>query len=705
LEAVILEEFGHFVDAQVNSVDSAGDEGNIFARLVQGESISESELVVLKAEDDTATIMLDGTLTQIEQNNTFYVTNNNNSGAGSLRQAIIDAGNTPGLDTIDLTRVNGTILLTSPILASFGFTLRDIAALTINAGNDIKLVDDGNSILNGQNLYSIMRVNGANVTIQGVTFSNGRAKGGNGFDGGGGGGLGAGGALFIDSGNVTLNNLKFLNNSAIGGNGGSLIANGGVQNNNSSFSGNYTNARDGGSGGSFQDRGGRGGAGGSAGGMEQRGWDGNPGDFGAGGGAGGGGGGGRPGALSDDAGNGGNGASGGFGAGGGAGGGGGVDYDEFDGRPENGIGGSGGSGGLYAGLGGNGQLRNSGTGGGGAGLGGAIFVNSGATLNFLNTVAFSGNSVAVGTGHQSGQGLGADVFFRDQPTSRMISVNGTSADDKLYLDPVSINFGSNSFSGYTFDAKEGNDTLYSVADIKGSSKSLSGGTGSDTFILNLKGETKLAFNFNTQKLADFVNALTIDQNQTGSGSDFVKELILDGVNIGLGGIPGKGTALSFLFSTGRTIGEYLTNSQSSQPEIEAQQQRARQAVSDFGTQNWGEIVEKGSRDTITIKDFQPGLDTIILPSLQGSTQGAYEYNVSSGSNGVEISVRINPSKIERFAVIENNYRGFGISDALFRDLILDLMVKDEEDRSTGTISTFKQTLVRSDNGNNIGLTH
>ena len=51
LVAVILEEYGHFVDAQINTVDSAGDEGNIFARLVQGETLSAGTLAELKAED------------------------------------------------------------------------------------------------------------------------------------------------------------------------------------------------------------------------------------------------------------------------------------------------------------------------------------------------------------------------------------------------------------------------------------------------------------------------------------------------------------------------------------------------------------------------------------------------------------------------------------------------------------------------------
>ncbi|MEA5610154.1 hypothetical protein VB695_19120, partial [Nodularia spumigena UHCC 0060] len=38
LVSTLLEEIGHFVDAQINLTDSAGDEGAIFAALVLGES-------------------------------------------------------------------------------------------------------------------------------------------------------------------------------------------------------------------------------------------------------------------------------------------------------------------------------------------------------------------------------------------------------------------------------------------------------------------------------------------------------------------------------------------------------------------------------------------------------------------------------------------------------------------------------------------
>ena len=64
---LILEEYGHFVDASINTVDAAGDEGAIFSGLVQGESFTESELQQLQLENDQAVITLDGEEIAIEQ--------------------------------------------------------------------------------------------------------------------------------------------------------------------------------------------------------------------------------------------------------------------------------------------------------------------------------------------------------------------------------------------------------------------------------------------------------------------------------------------------------------------------------------------------------------------------------------------------------------------------------------------------------------
>jgi hypothetical protein len=63
---VLLEEIGHAIDVRINQYDAAGDEGDIFSRLVRGESISAAELTTLKAENDHATVWLNGLATDIE---------------------------------------------------------------------------------------------------------------------------------------------------------------------------------------------------------------------------------------------------------------------------------------------------------------------------------------------------------------------------------------------------------------------------------------------------------------------------------------------------------------------------------------------------------------------------------------------------------------------------------------------------------------
>jgi hypothetical protein len=67
LQAVMIEEIGHFLDAQVNTTDTAGDEGELFSDLVRGVSLSAAELGRIKAEDDHAVVMIDGQEVAIEQ--------------------------------------------------------------------------------------------------------------------------------------------------------------------------------------------------------------------------------------------------------------------------------------------------------------------------------------------------------------------------------------------------------------------------------------------------------------------------------------------------------------------------------------------------------------------------------------------------------------------------------------------------------------
>ena len=65
--AVLLEEYGHFIDAHVNQKDSAGDEGDIFSNLVRGNILSAVTLHTLNSENDWATITIDGQSIEIEQ--------------------------------------------------------------------------------------------------------------------------------------------------------------------------------------------------------------------------------------------------------------------------------------------------------------------------------------------------------------------------------------------------------------------------------------------------------------------------------------------------------------------------------------------------------------------------------------------------------------------------------------------------------------
>jgi hypothetical protein len=65
--SVLLEEVGHFIDAQLNREDASGDEGAIFSALVRGQALGPTQLTALQAENDQATVVLDGQTVEIEQ--------------------------------------------------------------------------------------------------------------------------------------------------------------------------------------------------------------------------------------------------------------------------------------------------------------------------------------------------------------------------------------------------------------------------------------------------------------------------------------------------------------------------------------------------------------------------------------------------------------------------------------------------------------
>lgn len=182
---------------------------------------------------------------------TFTVSNTNDSGAGSLRQEILDANAAAGADTINIT-AGGTITLGSELVIS-----------------DDTTINGNGATISGNNASRVFFVSSGTVTLQNLTIANGKAQDGSGgtpnAGSGGGGAAGLGGGLFINAGSVSLSNVSFTGNQAVGGAGGAagfdgLISGGGGGGIGGNGAGSTTNM--GGNGGGGGALGGAGGAGG-----------------------------------------------------------------------------------------------------------------------------------------------------------------------------------------------------------------------------------------------------------------------------------------------------------------------------------------------------------------------------------------------------------------------------------------------------------
>jgi hypothetical protein len=166
----------------------------------------------------------------------ILVTNTNDSGPGSLRNALSIANDG---DTIDATGVSGTILLTS-------------GGLLINRSVTINGPGAANLAVNGNATFTVFNNLALNVTISGFTITNGVGGGiynqgvvtlsdssvVSNVDGG-----------FLNPGCDSCNETATITNSTVSGNSGSGIFNGnnsGLTVSNSTISGNSTTGNGGG---------------------------------------------------------------------------------------------------------------------------------------------------------------------------------------------------------------------------------------------------------------------------------------------------------------------------------------------------------------------------------------------------------------------------------------------------------------------------
>jgi VCBS repeat-containing protein len=130
----------------------------------------------------------------------FFVTNTNDSGAGSLRQAILDANADPGAETITFVGDVFTDATPDTITLTSGQLVIDSDTTIVGAGAD-KLTISGNNTSRVLTISS-----GRTVSLANLTIANGNA-GGN-----------YGGGIY-NSGNLTASNTTIRNNAASWGGG------------------------------------------------------------------------------------------------------------------------------------------------------------------------------------------------------------------------------------------------------------------------------------------------------------------------------------------------------------------------------------------------------------------------------------------------------------------------------------------------------
>jgi outer membrane autotransporter protein len=145
------------------------------------------------------------------------------------------------------------------------------------------------------------------------------------------------------------------------------------------------------------------------------------------------------------------GGDGGFGGGGGG------------GADNNGAsGGGGGSGGFGGGNGSNGSIGGASlsTGGGGAAMGGAIFIQEGGHLIIENAISFSGSSLNAGTGGNSGQTLGTDIFLMSGAQITVQNLTTNSPVPNAIESDLGAGGGSINTGGLTLDT--GNSAIFTL---------------------------------------------------------------------------------------------------------------------------------------------------------------------------------------------------------------------------------------------------
>ncbi|MBR8832443.1 MAG: hypothetical protein Cpurp_14805 [Chlorogloea purpurea SAG 13.99] len=267
------------------------------------------------------------------------------------------------------------------------------------------------------------------------------------------------------------------------------------------------------------------------------------------------------------------------------------------------------------------------------------------------------------------------------------TLQGNAGRDQLVNSPGSdIHYGG-----------DGDDAVGATAALTNATKQLYGDSGSDAFVLGVQGNISLGLDFNTQKLGDFVNAITLPSPSL-KAQRLASSLILGGMSAAGSflGTPVTKFAFGWLTSATTTGINALIDYGLENQRMESQKIAAEKAVNEYDKTVWGEIFESGSRDLVVVQDFQIGVDNLVLPNLS-ATNYTYQIDLNTwqGQGGAMISIRRNTGTdpLQSIAFIKNNFQSVGVTDQEFVGLLQDLL--------TGTvIQTFANTPVYGNNNTN-----
>ncbi|MCZ8365589.1 MAG: right-handed parallel beta-helix repeat-containing protein [Microcystis sp. LE19-251.1A] len=265
LVAVILEEIGHYVDAQINRVDTVGDEGELFSHLVRGVNLTEAELTYIQTEDDRAVINLGGQFIGVEQAapitlivNTTIDENDGSATIGSglsLRDAVTIANKSPNTPyiiklksgtTYALSYVNNTTTGDRSLKTNGTITIEtDGTALAsiVNNASPISGQNDNNSIINNSsqlgvilnNLYISNKAgkgifnNGGTLTLTNNTITGNKATYG--------GGIYNAGTLTLTNNTISDNTANFYGGGIFNSGGTLTLTNNTISDNTANFYG------------------------------------------------------------------------------------------------------------------------------------------------------------------------------------------------------------------------------------------------------------------------------------------------------------------------------------------------------------------------------------------------------------------------------------------------------------------------------------